>query len=90
MSVYLLMKRGLYYRPNDCGYTGIKDHAGRYDQCEAWARIGDRVTMVREDQAPEFSPACFDDLARAHLTKQRDEARAEAERLRGMLENQHS
>ena len=27
---YLIMKRGVYYRPNNAGYTGIKDEAGRY------------------------------------------------------------
>lgn len=27
---YLLVKRGLYYRPDNRGYTGIKEYAGRY------------------------------------------------------------
>jgi hypothetical protein len=79
---WLLMKRGLYYRPNDCGYTGIRDHAGRYSAEDAKARLHDGVTMVREDVAAEFSPACFADLALAHVLKQRDEATAEIVRLR--------
>jgi len=36
----------------------------------------------QETAAPEFTAACFDDLARDHLTTQRDEARAEVDRLR--------
>ena len=27
---WLLMKRGLLWWPNHCGYTGIRDLAGRY------------------------------------------------------------
>jgi hypothetical protein len=76
---YLLMKRGLFYRPNAQGYTGIRDHAGRYAEAEAIARSRDGedgVTMVLETEAPEFTASCYDDLARDHLTRQRDEARA--------------
>lgn len=82
-GLYLLMKRGLYYRPDAMGYTGIKDHAGRYskDDAEDHADPASGVTMVSEAEAPEFSPNCFDDLARAHLLKQRDAAEARADRL---------
>lgn len=75
---YLLVKRDLYYRPNGEGYTGIRDHAGRYSQAEAEAHCysagpeGNSVAMIREDEAPEFTRACFDDLAREHLRKERD------------------
>ena len=34
---------------------------------------GNDVTMVRLSEAPEFTRACFDDLARDHLRKQRDD-----------------
>jgi len=81
-ELWLLVKRGLYYRPNDCGYTGIRDHAGRYTADEARARAGSEIKMVRLADAPEFSEACFDDLARAHLLKQRDAALMEIARLR--------
>lgn len=64
---HLLVKRGLYYRPDNQGYTGIKDHAGRYQATDA--RPEDGITAVHEDEAPEFSKACFDDLARDHLQK---------------------
>ena len=62
---FLLQKRGLYYRTDSCGYTGIKDHAGRYLETDASPENG--VTAIHEDEAADFSPACFDDLARAHL-----------------------
>lgn len=87
-GLYLLMKRGLYYRPDAMGYTGIKDHAGRYskEDAEGHADPASGVTMVSEAQAAEFSPNCFDDLARAHLLKQRDAAEARANRLAKALE----
>ena len=78
-QVYLLMKRDLYYRPNAQGYTGIRDYAGRYTKAEAraHARDGrDGVTMILEEDAPEFTRACHDDLARDHLLKQREQMRA--------------
>jgi hypothetical protein len=89
---FLVLKRDLYYRPNDCGYTGIKDNAARYSRAEAEDRCRlsyGAVTMMAEEGAPEFTGACFDDLARDHLRKQRDDARdalaasqAEVARLR--------
>jgi hypothetical protein len=85
---YLLLKRGLYYGPNWCGYTGIKDHAGRYSEYEAKSHIGpvSGVTMVRESEAPDFTPECFDDLARAHLAKKLAEAAATIERQAAEIE----
>lgn len=87
-GLYLLMKRGLYYRPDAMGYTGIKDHAGRYskDDAEGHADPASGVSMVSEADAAEFSPNCFADLARAHLLKQRDAAEARADRLAKALE----
>lgn len=35
MATYLLIKRGLYWMPNRCGYTGLKREAGRYSVTEA-------------------------------------------------------
>lgn len=64
---WVKMKRGLFYRTGNCGYTGIRDLAGRYprDEAEAEARM-EGVSAMPLAQAPEFSPACFDDLARDH------------------------
>jgi hypothetical protein len=72
------MKRGLYYRPNSSGYTGIRDEAGRYTKSEANDRVDpvSGVSMLHEDEAPEFSPKCCDDVARRHLKRQRDDLRA--------------
>lgn len=89
-QAWLLLKRGLYWRPNDCGYTGIRDHAARYTEAEAKSRARDGssgVTMVRLEDAPEFSEACYEDLARAHLAQQRAAA-ADIRRARAALNSQ--
>lgn len=87
-DAYLIIKRGLYYKPRACGYTGIRDHAGRYTLAEVAVRFPnlesenqDGMSFIHEDDAPEFTPACFHDLKADHLQKQRDEARAEVVRL---------
>ena len=54
---YLKMKRGLYYRPDNQGYTGLKSEAGRYPYDPA--SLGDGITILHEDNADEFSPACW-------------------------------
>lgn len=75
---WLVVKRGLYYKPDDCGYTGIRDHAGRYTHDEAKAREcpDSGVTIVRLDDAPEFTKNCFEDYVLKYLKEQRDELRA--------------
>lgn len=90
---YLIVKRGLYYRPKAQGYTGIRDYAGRYTLEEVAVHFPnmesenqDGMSFIHEDDAPEFTPACFHDLRADHLQKQRDDARAEVERLRVVLE----
>lgn len=77
---YLIMKRGLYERPNHQGYTGIRDHAGRYSLEEAkhmFRLSNGECRWVHEDQAQEFLPAAWDDLVIKHLLEQRDALRAE-------------
>lgn len=64
---YLLVKRGLYYRPNRCGYTGVKSEAGRYSESEANPLSG--VSAVHEDDAPAYSPNCYDDVAMRDFRK---------------------
>ena len=63
---YLLMKRGLYYAPDRQGYTGVKARAGRYREVEALGLDG--VTAIHEDEAEDFSPACWEDTKIAVLT----------------------
>jgi hypothetical protein len=75
---YVLMKRGLYYRPKSQGYTGILAEAGRYTEEEARARVegaGGDVTMLPAHDAYPFSPACWPETKIAALE-------AEIERLR--------
>lgn len=78
---YLIMKRGLYYKPNGNGYTGIRDHAGRYSQDEAQSHEVSSwgctpVIAVKLSEATEFAPACYHDLALRHVIAQRDAMRA--------------
>ncbi|WP_324695568.1 hypothetical protein [Novosphingobium sp. RL4] len=79
---FLLVKRGLYYAPDNHGYTGFKDKAGRYLESDAY----EGVRAIHVDQAEEFAPACFVDLKVDCLTKQRDDARGEITRLRAHCE----
>lgn len=62
--MYLLMKRGLYWRPNSQGYTGLKREAGRYteEQAKAWADHDRTETKaIHENDAPRFAPECSAD-----------------------------
>jgi hypothetical protein len=60
VTEYLLVKRGLYYGPDNQGYTGVKAKAGRY--MEGDARPRDGVTAIHEDEAPMFAPACWQEV----------------------------
>jgi hypothetical protein len=65
---FLVMKRGLYFRPNDKGYTGLKREAGRYPASHACAGSGE--TAVHEDDATEYSPACWEETKLADKDRQ--------------------
>lgn len=73
---WLVVKRDPYYRQEQ-GYTGIRDEAARYTFADARKHANPLagVTMIRLSEAPEFTPACFPDLALKHVLKQRDAAR---------------
>jgi hypothetical protein len=79
---YVILKRGLFYAPDAQGYTGIRDLAGRYSKAdaEAEARI-EGVSCMPLSAAPEFTDACFGDLARKHLAGQRDKLREQVRAL---------
>lgn len=86
-EVYLLIKRGLYYRPNGQGYTGLKDDAGRYDfeRAKQHHSPEDGVTYIHEDEARECSPKCAVEIVAEHmqgkleaLSKELAEARDES------------
>lgn len=75
---YLIIKRGLYYRPNSQGYTGLRDEAGRYtlDYCQKLCDGNrDGLTYIHENKAEEFMPDAYHDSVIKHLIKQRDDAR---------------
>ena len=81
---HVLIKRGLYYRPNGNGYTGLKREAGLYDP--SYALGFDGVDAVPFADAPDFAPACWEETKLAHLNEQITTARAEAEALRAEVE----
>jgi hypothetical protein len=70
---YLIVKRGLYFRPADHGYTGLKREAGRYPASHACALSGE--TAVHEDEAAEYSPACWEETKLADKDRQIAELR---------------
>lgn len=76
---YLLVKRGLYWRPDGQGYTGIKDYAGRYFESDADPEGG--VTAIHEDDAPEYTDACYSDLMAKHASQKVSTLSAEVEAL---------
>ncbi|EQA97252.1 hypothetical protein L286_23285 [Sphingobium sp. HDIP04] len=80
---FLLVKRGLYYRPGNRGYTGIKDRAGRYPESDASPEDG--ITAIHEDEAPEYSQACFADLKEKHMIGKIAALEEEIKRLREAL-----
>lgn len=60
---YIIEKRGLYYRPNNCGYTGLKSEAGIYpfefaDPLQRHYGEDDGFKVWKADDAPEYSSRC--------------------------------
>ena len=80
---YLLIKRGLYYRPNNQGYTGKRSEAGRYPETDADDMSG--VTAVHEDNAAEYAPACWQETINQDLRERLDAAERERDALREAL-----
>ncbi len=88
-DVFLIMKRDLYYRPNAQGYTGIKEHAGRYTLEQVAAMFPnmdsphqDGTEFIRECDAPEYTKACYHDLKEAHQAERLTAIAAENATLR--------
>lgn len=73
MSEWLLIKKGMYYRPGSMGYTGIRDEAGRFSDHESREAMENShdgsVTRVLLSEAQEFSEDCWHELALNHLRK---------------------
>lgn len=84
-KAWVLMKRGLYWRENAQGYTGLRRDAGRYsdDEAAGYADHGDGTTKMLWKDAPEIAPSCFDDIALAYY---RDRAEAAESRVLSLEE----
>lgn len=80
---FLLVKRGLYYRPANAGYTGVKEQAGRYYASEACDMEG--VSAIHEDEAPMFAEACWQDVKVKYLLGLIEAERQRAERAEKLL-----
>ena len=76
---YLLVKRGLYYRPAARGYTGLKSEAGRYRACNAEPDAG--VTAVHENDAGDLSPSATVEHRLVHERNLKEEALYERDTL---------
>lgn len=92
-TMFLIEKRGLYYRPNDRGYTGIKDEAGRYTLDEVAVRFPnlecpnqDGMSFIAEPLAPDYSPACVHDVKEAHRRAKSETLLAKAIGALGAIE----
>lgn len=84
---YVIIKEGLYYKPNQMGYTGVLKYAGRYseDEAKSHARIPG-IFYQHEDTAPRFSANCFSDIRDREIMGDMDELEAENRRLRTRIE----
>jgi hypothetical protein len=81
----VLIERGLFYRPNNRGYTGILREAGRFTHDDAAAVVdhcAGSVIMMLATEAPDYSPACWHETQVKDLLgllRREREARAAAE-----------
>jgi hypothetical protein len=87
--LYVIMKRGLFYRPRNQGYTGIRKEAGLYtldEVAELFPNIDcenqDGISYMDVDHAPEFAPGCWHDLKLKVLENERDTLREELDEIK--------
>lgn len=85
MTQYVILKRGLYYRPNAQGYTGLLSEAGRFNRKTAFSLTHptgpdgprDGLEFFTEAQAWEYAPACPPEIKVAYLERERSRLEAE-------------
>lgn len=62
LTMYVLIKRGYYFRLGAKGYTGLKDEAGKFTEEESALYVVDdsegSTTRRPYDEADLFSPEC--------------------------------
>jgi plasmid stability protein len=82
---WLLVKRGLYWRPNAQGYTGLKEEAGVYsDEQSAAYRDHDDVEVtirIRASEADDIAPGCSAETEARYWKKRAETAEAERDML---------
>lgn len=82
---WLLVKRGLYWRPNALGYTGLKEEAGVYsdEQSAAYRDHDDEeaTIRIRASEADDTAPGCSDETRARYWQKRANEAASTIERL---------
>lgn len=66
---YVLIKRGLYWRPNSQGYTGLLVEAGLYSLAEAKEAMKGESTYMLASEAPLYAPKCCEDIKVADQAK---------------------
>ena len=54
MTGFFILKRGLYYRPNSCGYTSNPREAGVYSEQEAKEHIKNCSELYMEPISQHF------------------------------------
>lgn len=86
---WLLVKRGLFERPDRAGYTGLRDQAGRFTLEEARSITRDPedgITMLHETEAPMFSAVADMHVVARYLAGQVTRLTNERDRFRRRLE----
>ena len=92
---FVLLKRGLYWRPDGKGYTGLLREAGLYSLNDASMShcaymINPTTKAVTEYMthcdAPEFSPACCSEVKMREITDALTEQAAEIDRMTAFIE----
>jgi hypothetical protein len=76
---WVIIKNGMYYRPDSAGYTGSILDAGRFTQFYAkrHAENVPEVTVMRLADAPEFSGRCSDEKKLQVIQAENERLRAE-------------